>query len=417
MVVAEDDKIIKKRDKMEKEKITVEPARKLNQLPPYLFGAIDVLKKEAYRKKLDVIDLGMGNPDMPTPGHIVERLCDTVKNHPKTHRYPQAKGMPKFRKTVADWYSKRCDVSINPENEALALIGSKEGIAHICMAYLNDSDVALVTNPCYPVHRNGIILAGGVPYDMPINENNNYIPVLEDIPKEVADKAKLMFINYPNNPTTAVVESGFFRKVIEFAKSHNILVCHDYAYSDITYDGYSAPSFMQTEGAKDVGIEFHSLSKTYNMAGWRVGFCVGGKEFLKPLEKIKSYLDYGVFTALQLSAVKALNGPQKCVSKTVREYRRRQNKLVEGLNKVGWDASLPAATMYLWLPLPGKFKDMGSLEFAELLIEETGIAVAPGIGFGSYGEGFVRMATVTHFQRFHDALLRLKEFIRKGPPK
>jgi len=399
-------------------RLSIEPSRKLKELPPYLFGAIDVLKRDAHSKKLDVIDLGMGNPDLPTPAHIVERLCDTVQNHPNTHRYPQAKGMPKFRKTVADWYRKKYDVDFSPENEVLALIGSKEGIAHMCMAYLDPGDIALVTNPCYPVHRNGIILAGGVPYDLPITRENNYIPVLEDIPHDIATKAKLVFINYPNNPTAAVLEDdSFFRKVIEFASEYNIIVCHDFAYSEITYEGYRAPSFMAVEGAREVGVEFHSFSKTYNMAGWRVGYCVGNSEILRPLEKIKSYLDYGVFTALQLSAVKAMTGSQKCVKDTVNEYRRRQQKIVDGLNKIGWPAELPKATMYLWLRLPEKFRGMGSLEFSELLIEKTGIAVSPGIGFGSYGEGYVRIAVVTHYQRFHDALLRLKDFINEGPPK
>ncbi len=398
-------------------KVSVEPAKCLKELPPYLFGAIDVLKREAHRKKLDVIDLGMGNPDLPTPPHIVERLCDTVLNHPRTHRYPQAKGMPKFRSTVTGWYRKKYGLDFDPEHEAIALIGSKEGIAHMCMAYLDPGDIALVTNPCYPVHRNGIILAGGQPYDMPITEKNNYIPVLEDIPHDVAKKAKLMFLNYPNNPTTATIDDcSFFEKVVEFALDYNIIVCHDLAYSEVVFDGYRPPSFMETPGSKEVGMEFHSLSKTYNMAGWRVGFAVGGHDILKPLEKIKSYLDYGVFTAIQLSAVKALTGSQKCVKDTVAEYRRRQKKLTAGLNKAGWPASLPKATMYMWLRQPEKFRDMGSLEFAELLIEKTGIAVAPGIGFGSYGEGYVRVAMVTHYQRFHDALLRLKKFLRMGPP-
>ncbi len=399
-------------------KVIIMPSKKLNELPPYLFGAIDVLKKEAHRRKQDVIDLGMGNPDIPTPPHIVKRLCDTVTNHPSTHRYPQAKGMPKFRETVAKWYEKKTSVEFNSDNEVLALIGSKEGIAHICMAYLDPGDIALTTNPCYPVHRNGIILAGGIPYDMPITEENNYIPILSDIPSDVAKKAKLMFINYPNNPTTAVVpDTEFFKEVIEFARHYNIIICHDWAYSELTFDDYRAPSFMEVEGAKDVGMEFHSFSKTYNMAGWRIGYCVGGSDFLKPLEKIKSYLDYGVFTALQLTGIKALTSSQKCVRDTAKEYRKRQIKLVDGLNSIGWEVTLPKATMYIWLRLPENFRDMGSLEFAEILIEETGIAVAPGIGFGSYGEGYIRLAVVTHYRRFHDALLRLKKFLKKGPPK
>jgi LL-diaminopimelate aminotransferase len=326
--------------------------------------------------------------------------------------------MPKFRKTVADWYKKKAGIDLDPDSEVLALIGSKEGIAHVCMAYLDPGDVALVTNPCYLVHRNGIILAGGDPYDMPITKRNNYIPVLEDIPHEVAKKAKLMFLNYPNNPTTAVLEdTDFFKKVIEFARDYEIVVCHDYAYSEITYDGYKAPSFMEVEGAKDVGMEFHSFSKTYNMAGWRLGYCVGGRDFLAPLEKIKSYLDFGVFTAIQLSGVKAMTGSQKYVKDTIKEYRRRQIKLLDGLRKCGWEIDLPQASMYIWAQLPEKFRGMGSLEFAELLLEETGIAVSPGVGFGAYGEGYVRLAVVTHYQRYHDALLRLKKFLKEGPPK
>jgi LL-diaminopimelate aminotransferase len=398
-------------------KIKAVPTKKLQNLPPYLFGAIDVLKSEAHRKKLDVIDLGMGNPDIPTSEHILERLYDTVKYHPRTHRYPQAKGMPKLRKTIAKWYKRKTGVSFDPEEEVLVLIGSKEGIAHMCMAYLDPGDIALVTNPCYPVHRNGIILAGGVPYDLPITEDNGFIPVLGDIPEDVARKAKLMFINYPNNPTAAVLEDdSFFRDVIEFARKYDIIICHDYAYSEIVYDGYVPPSFLSVEGAMDVGMEFHSFSKTYNMCGWRVGYCAGNRDILKPLEKIKSYLDYGVFTAIQLSAVKAMEGSQKGVRDTVKEYRRRQKKLVEGLGKIGWEVPLPKATMYLWARIPDNFISMGSLGFAELLIEKTGIAVAPGVGFGSYGEGYVRMAMVTHFNRFHDALMRLKKFLAEGPP-
>lgn len=392
-------------------------AEKLNKLPPYLFGAINALKQEAYAKKLDVIDLGMGNPDMPTPDHIVERLCDTVRNHKGTHRYPQAKGMPKFRKAVADWYERRFNVRLDPESEVLALIGSKEGIGHMCMAYLNPGDLALVPNPAYPIYRNGVILAGGEVYDMPILTEKNYLPELGKIPSRVARRAKLMFLNYPNNPTTAVVEDlSFFKEVVAFARKYGIIVCHDFAYSELTFDGYKPPSFLETPGAKDIGLEFHTFSKTYNMAGWRLGFCVGNKEILRPLEKLKSYLDYGVFTPIQLAGVLALSGPQKCVEDTVAEYKRRRDKFVDGLNRIGWKVEKPKATMYLWTKLPEKFAGMSSLQFAELLIERTGIAVAPGVGFGSYGEGFVRMALVTHYNRFHDALLRLKKFLKEGPP-
>lgn len=389
---------------------------KLSRLPPYVFGVINGLKQEAYAKKMDVIDLGMGNPDMATPSHIVERLCDTARNHPRTHRYPQAKGMPKFRKAVADWYWKKFRIRLDPESEVLALIGSKEGIGHMSMAYLDPGELALVPNPAYPIHRNGVILAGGEVYDMPILPGNNYLPELEKIPSKVARRAKLMFLNYPNNPTTAVVEDvSFFKEVVSFAKKYGTIVCHDFAYSELTFDGYEAPSFLQTPGARDIGVEFHTLSKTYNMAGWRLGFCVGNREILKPLEKLKSYLDYGVFTPIQLSGVLALSGSQKCVGEVVAEYERRRNKFVDGLNRIGWKVEKPKATMYLWTRLPEKFEGMSSLEFAELLIKRTGIAILPGSGFGSYGEGFVRMALVTHYNRFHDALLRLKKFLKEKP--
>lgn len=392
--------------------INIEPSDKIKNLPQYLFAVINDLKKKAYDKKLDVIDLGMGNPDMPTPKHIVDCLCETVTSHPRTHRYPQAKGMPKYRKAMTDWYYKRFGVKLNPEKQALALIGSKEGIAHMCMSYLNPGDIALTTSPAYPVHWNGVYLSNAKIHFMPITEKNNYLPELDKIPEKVARKAKLMFLNYPNNPTTAVIEDPlFFKEVVRFAKKYNIIVAHDNAYSELCYDGYVAPSFLQTPGALDVGVEFHSLSKTYNMAGWRLGFVVGNAKILAPLEKLKSYLDYGVFTALQLAGVKALNSSQKCVEDNRLVYKDRRDKFVKGLHKLGWMVPVPKATMYIWAPLPDKYRYMKSLDFATLLIKKTGIAVSPGIGFGKHGEGYVRMALVTHTNRFHDALLRLKKFL------
>jgi aspartate/methionine/tyrosine aminotransferase len=392
----------------------IESSDKIKNLPQYIFGIVNDLKLKAYKKNLDVIDLAMGNPDMPTPRHIVDRLCDTVVHHPKTHRYPQAKGMPKFRKAVTDWYDKRFGVKLNYENEALALIGSKEGIAHLCMAYLNPGDIALTTSPAYPVHWNGVFLSNAKVHFMPITEKNNYLPELEKVPEKVARASKIMFLNYPNNPTAAVIEDvSFFKEVIRFAKKYNIIVVHDNAYSELCYDGYTAPSFLQVPGAKDVGVEFHSLSKTYNMAGWRLGFVVGNANILKPVEKLKSYLDYGVFTALQLAGVTALSGSQDCVKENVKTYQERRDKFVAGLHKIGWKVPIPKATMYIWAPLPEKFKHMKSLDFAKLLIQKTGIAVAPGIGFGQYGEGYVRIALVTHINRFHDAVLRLKKFLGK----
>jgi len=388
-------------------------SKKLGKLPPYIFSIINILKKEAYSKKLDVIDLAMGNPDMPTPDFIIERLIDTVKNHPGTHRYPQAKGMPKLRQAVCNWYKKRFDVELNPDNEAIVLIGSKEGIAHLCMAYLDPGDIALVANPAYPVHLNGVILAGGKIHDMPLTAENRWLPDLTKIPEKVARRAKLMFLNYPNNPTTATVDDlSFFKEVIRFAKKYDIIVCHDNAYSEITFDDYIAPSFLQTTGAKDVGVEFYSLSKTYNMAGWRVGFCLGNSKIIAPLEKFKSFVDYGVPTFLQLAAATALNSSENVMKKTLEEYKKRRDKFCDGLNKLSFTVEKPKATMYLWAKLPEKFQKDGSLKFSEELIRKTGIACSPGTGFGKYGEGYVRFALVTHFNRFHDALMRLKKFVK-----
>ncbi|MCD6413474.1 MAG: aminotransferase class I/II-fold pyridoxal phosphate-dependent enzyme [Elusimicrobia bacterium] len=390
----------------------ISPSEKIKNLPPYLFGAIDILKANAFRKKLDVIDLAMGNPDLPTDPSIVERLIDTVKNHPRTHRYPQAKGMPKFRLALANWYKRRFGVNLNPETEAAALIGSKEGIAHLCQAYLDSGDVVLVPNPCYPVHLNSVILAGGEPYMMPLVKENGYIPVLSEIPENIRRRAKIMILNYPNNPTGVVIEDlKFLEDAVEFAKKYGIIIVYDNAYCEITYDGYVAPSFLQVKGAMGVGIEVGSFSKTYNMAGWRIGWAVGNSEVISTLSKYKSYIDYGVSTFIQLAAVKALELPAEKIRQTVAEYERRMDFFIKKLKSIGWIIEKPKATMYLWAKIPPPYAAMPSLEFAELLIESTGIAVTPGSGFGTYGEGFVRMAMVTHYRRFHDAYLRLKKFL------
>ena len=393
----------------------ISPSEKIKKLPPYLFGVIDVLKARAYQKKLDVIDLGMGNPDLPTPQCIIDRLVDTVSRHPRTHRYPQAKGMPKFRASVSAWYKKRFGVSLDAESEVVALIGSKEGIAHLCLAYLNPGDVALVPTPCYPVHYNGVILAGGEPYLMPLVESNAYLPDFSAIPAKILKKAKIMILNYPNNPTGAVIEDKkFLEDTVALAKKYNIIVIYDNAYSEMTFSGYEAPSFLEIPGAMEVGCEFGSFSKTYNMAGWRIGWAAGNSEILAGLAKYKSYLDYGVPTFIQLSGVRALEMRKDEIKKTLNEYEKRFDFFVKKLNSIGWDVKKPKATMYLWAKIPPAFGNMSSLEFAKLLIETTGIAVAPGIGFGSYGEGFVRMAMVTHYKRFHDAFIRLKKFMKRG---
>ena len=389
-------------------------ADKLEKLPPYIFSRINKLKLEAYAKNLDVIDLVMGNPDIPVSKKIIDRLCDTVINHPKTHRYPQAKGMPKFRKTVADWFYRRFGVKLDPETEVLALVGSKEGVGHLCMAILNPNDLAIIPDPGYPVYYNGVILANGRVYQMPILEQNEYLPELEKIPTKILREAKIMFLNYPNNTTGAVIKDiSFFKEVIKFAKKYNIIIVHDNAYSELTFDGYTAPSFLEIEGAKDVGVEFHSFSKTYSMAGWRIGFVVGNRDIIRYLEKFKSFIDYGVATFIQLAAVVALTESDDYVKEMRKIYQERRDKFIKELYKIGWQIEKPLGTMYLWAKLPEKFRKVGSLEFCVSLLNETGVAISPGSGFGKYGEGYVRMALVTHINRFHDAALRFKKFFQK----
>ncbi len=394
--------------------IKIKPSDILESLPPYLFSRINELKKKSYEAKLDVIDLGMGNPDLPTPQHIVERLCDSVRNHKATHRYPQAKGMPRFRRAVSGWMSKRFGVDFNPENEILALIGSKEGIAHLCMTYLNPGDYVLVCNPAYMVHFNGVILARGRIHSMPLLEENDYLPDFGKIPKKVLSRAKLMFLNYPNNPTGAIAPIEFLKEAVKFCHKNNILLVYDNAYSEITFDGYVAPSIFEVDGARQTAVEFHSFSKSFNMAGWRVGWVAGDETFIKPLEKFKSFLDYGVPTFIQLAAAGALESSQSCVKEQCEIYRVRRDKMVSGMNKIGWNVKPPLGTMYLWARIPEKFSSMGSLEFCERLLKKTGIVFAPGAGFGDCGEGYVRIALVTHTNRFHDTLLRLKEIMKKG---
>jgi LL-diaminopimelate aminotransferase len=321
--------------------------------------------------------------------------------------------MPRYRKAVANWMQARFNVTLDPESEVVALIGSKEGVAHLCMSYMDPGDIALVCDPCYPVHFNGVVLSGGEVYSVPLLEENKYIPDLKKIPEEIARKAKIFFLNYPNNPTAAVVEdNSFIVEAIAFCKKHEILLIYDNAYSEVTFEGYTAPSIFQFEGAKDIALEFHSFSKTFNMAGWRVGWVCGANKFLAPLEKFKSFLDYGVPTFIQLAAAAALEGPQDCVKEQNKIYQTRMEKMVQGLNKIGWKCEKTKGTMYLWLRLPEKFQKTGSLDFAERLLKETGLVVTPGIGFGKCGEGYIRVALVTHDKRFHDALLRLKEFIK-----
>lgn len=388
-------------------------SKRLGSLPPYIFTQIDKLKKEAYAKKLDVIDLGMGNPDTHTPIEIVHRLCDTIVNHPRTHRYPQAKGMPKYRAGVSRWFEKRFGVHLDPDCQVLALIGSKEGVAHFCQAYLDFGDIALVPDPAYPVYYNGVVLAGGKVHTMPLLEKNNYLPDLSKIPEEVARKAKIMFLNYPNNPTTAVVDDfSFFEEVISFAKKYDIAICHDNAYSELIFDGYKAPSFLEVPGAMDVGVEFHSFSKTYSMPGWRIGFAVGNARLLASLEKFKAFVDYGIATFIQLAGTYALDNCEKDIVDLRQVYTRRRDIVIKEFKKADWEINPPKATMYIWTKIPSKKNEtVNSLEFCQNLVRETGVVLAPGVAFGKSGEGYVRISLVTHDKRFHDAALRVKKFL------
>ncbi|MEA3453724.1 MAG: LL-diaminopimelate aminotransferase [Candidatus Caldatribacteriota bacterium] len=379
-------------------------AQRIQTIPPYLFAEIDKKKEEAIKKGVDIINLGIGDPDKPTPNNIIEKLRESVKD-PKTHDYPPYAGTAEFRQAVALWYKNRFRVDLDPDNEVMALIGSKEGIAHIFLAFIDPGDFSLIPDPAYPVYKTGTLFANGFPYIMPLLEQNNFLPDLEEVDEEIAQRAKLMFISYPNNPTAAIADKGFFKKVVKFAKKYDILVCHDFAYSEMTFDGYKASSFLEVEGAKDVGIEFHSLSKTYNMTGWRLGFIVGNKKAISALSIIKTNIDSGAFKAIQQAGIEALTGPQDNIEKMNKIYTGRRNVVINGLNKLGWNLKPTKATFYIWLPTP---KNMKSIDFANLLLEKTGIIVTPGIGYGEYGEGYVRIALTVDEKRLEEAIERLK---------
>jgi LL-diaminopimelate aminotransferase len=382
-----------------------ERANRLKELPPYLFQELDRLKAEVQAKGVDVIDLGVGDPDLPTPPHIVEALREAVKD-PSTHRYPSYSGMNDFRDCVARWYERRFGVKLEPSREVITLIGSKEGIAHIPLAFINPGDIVLVPSPAYPVYHAGTVLAGGKSYFMPLTADRNFLPDLDAIPPSVAQQAKMMFINYPNNPTGATAEAEFFEKVVAFAKKYEIIVCHDAAYSEMSFDGYRPMSFLEVKGAKDVGIEFHSLSKTYNMTGWRLGFAVGNAEVIGGLGQVKSNIDSGAFNAVQKAGIVALEGDQSCVREMQRIYQERRDVLIEGLRSVGLSPFVPKATFYVWCPVPEGTTSTG---FAMTLLKEAGIVTTPGNGFGEPGEGYIRMALTVPKERIKEAVERMKK--------
>jgi len=379
-------------------------AQRIETIPPYLFAEIDKKKEEALKRGIDIINLGIGDPDQPTSNNIINKLIESVKD-PKTHNYPPYQGTAEFRQAVASWYKNRFGVDLDPDKEVIALIGSKEGIAHVFLAFIDPGDFSLIPDPGYPVYKTGTLFANGFPYIMPLLEENDFLPDLEEIDEEVAQRAKLMFINYPNNPTAAVANKDFFEKVIKFAKKYDILVCHDFAYSEMTFDDYKANSFLEIDGAKEVGIEFHSLSKTYNMTGWRLGFAVGNQEAISALSVIKTNIDSGVFKAIQQAGIEALTGPQDNIEKMNKIYTSRRNVVINGLNKLGWNLKPTKATFYIWIPTSNK---MSSMEFSNLLLEKTGIIVTPGIGYGEYGEGYVRIALTVDEKRLEEAIERLK---------
>ena len=381
-----------------------ERAERLKKLPPYLFKEIDRKKTEVRSRGVDIIDLGIGDPDLPTPPHIIEALKKAAADS-TNHRYPSYSGMGDFKKTVAEWYGKRFGVELDPDTEVISLIGSKEGIAHFPLAFVNPGDVALVPAPAYPVYHNATMFAGGESHFMPLLSENRFLPDLTAIPDKIISRARVMFINYPNNPTSAVADLDFFREVAEFAKDNNILVCHDAAYTEMAFDGYRPPSFLAAEGAKEVGIEFHSLSKTYNMTGWRIGFAVGNREAIDGLGAIKSNIDSGVFQAVQMAGVAAMRGDQTCVSHMVQVYSRRRDLMIKGLQDVGFEVETPKATFYLWIKVPEGYT---SSQLTERVLEDAGLVVTPGNGFGEPGEGYFRIALTQKRERLSEAVQRLK---------
>jgi len=383
---------------------TVARAKRIEELPPYLFAEIDRKKQEMLEKGVDIIDLGIGDPDLPTPSRIVEAMKSSIGD-PATHRYPSYRGMPEFRQAVAQWYRRRFGVDLDPTDEVLTLIGSKEGIAHVPLAFADPDDVVLVPNPGYPVYRVATLFAGGVPYFLPLLKENAFLPDFSKIPPTTCQKAKLLFINYPNNPTGAVADSEFFEKVVEFASEHEIIVCHDAAYTEIAYEGYKPTSFLEVEGAKTVGVEFHSLSKTFNMTGWRVGFVVGNAEVIDALGKIKTNVDSGVFGAIQRAGVEALESDEVEHREILDIYQRRRDLMVGTLWDAGLELEKPKAAFYLWIAVP---KGYTSTEFTTLLLTEAGIVATPGNGFGEYGEGYVRLSLTIDEERLHEAAKRLK---------
>jgi len=384
---------------------------RMMRLPPYIFGIVNQLKMEARRRGEDIIDLGMGNPDMPTPKHIVNKMIEAVKN-PRNHGYSASKGIYKLRLAITDWYRNRYDIDLDPESEAVVTIGAKEGIGHLVLATLGPGDVVMVPDPTYPIHAYSVVIAGGDVRSVPLTGEGDFFERLLTATKQIWPHPKMLIVSFPHNPTTKVVDLDFFERLVGFAKDHRLMVVHDLAYADIVFDGYRAPSLLQVNGAKEIGVEMFSLSKSYNMAGWRIGFAVGNPEMLTALARLKSYFDYGVFQPIQIAAIIALNEDQACVREISDVYRRRRDTLIHGLKRVGWEIEKPKGTMFVWAEIPKDFQKMGSLDFTKFLLREGKVAVSPGIGFGEYGEGFVRFALVENEPRIKQAVKGIQKALK-----
>ena len=389
----------------------MEQFQRIQRLPPYVFAIVNALKAAARADGEDIIDFGMGNPDQPTPQHIVDKMVEAAQR-PDTHRYSMSKGIPRLRRAICQWYQNRYDVTLNPETQAIVTIGSKEGLANLALACMGPGDSVLVPDPAYPIHPYGFIIAGADVRSIPVQDGTDFFVALEKAITESWPRPKMLVLNYPGNPTTECVDLAFFERVIEIAKEHQIWVVQDLAYADIVFDGYQAPSILQVRGAEQIAVEFFSLSKSYNMPGWRVGFMVGNETLVAALGRIKSYLDYGMFTPIQVAAIAALEGPQDCVADIRTMYQARRNVLCDGLNKLGWTVERPKATMFVWAPIPKPYVEMGSLEFSKKMLREAKVAVSPGIGFGQYGNSHVRFGLIENEHRTRQALRGIREMLR-----
>ncbi|MCW9012805.1 MAG: alanine transaminase [Gammaproteobacteria bacterium] len=385
---------------------------RIKRLPPYVFNIVNQLKADARTRGEDIIDFGMGNPDQPTPKHIVDKLTEAAQRG-DTHRYSMSKGIPRLRKAICDWYQRTYDVALDPETESIVTIGSKEGLAHLALATVGPGDAVLVPNPAYPIHPYGFVIAGADIRHVPMTTDVDFFEELEKAIKDTWPKPKMLVLNFPGNPTAQCVELDFFEKVIQIAKEHEIWVIHDIAYAGIVFDGYKPPSILQVKGAKDVAVEFYSLSKTYNMPGWRVGFMCGNSALVAALARMKSYLDYGMFTPIQIAAIAALEGPQDCVEEIRQMYQNRRDVLCNGLNDAGWIVEPPKATMFVWAKIPEQYRELGSLEFSKLLLKEAKVAVSPGIGFGEYGDDHVRFSLIENEHRTRQAIRSIRQLLRK----